>query len=524
MATQNARRDLRNRDDTVIHSIVCTENGQTFYEDFSGHTIVLNSDGYWCIARLTHTGELAPSPVRVSLTGADVAPGVATHLRPYSLLSIGLNMANRRIVSGELKGLCLPVKFLGEEHGPFTTEDIEAFFNDRNYTGFGNNGSVFEYFYYNSGKRLNYTCRVTPYYTTRHVRDHYTTLRWPAGIRELAREVIEHFQAHDPRVFDGLARDSSEYVRAINILYTGDKGRYRQGLWPCAISLDPPVPLNYGSAKDYNVCNMGYALSLGCFCHENGHMLCDFPDLYFLQSPSKGVGKFCLMSSFSDTCPAQVCTHLKLLVGWEESLDIMSNYEMEYSLSERQFACIENPNFPEGEYFILENRQRVGPDRDLPGSGLLVWLIKRGIDNQDGDPKAWGCRLIQADNRDDLETGRAPSGASDMFRKTTFSPSRMRHATWGDRTQARWTLAVSGSGPTMYVSLFDRDPVTCTEVAFPDHDHPVVRRRERTPGCSCGNMNSFWGCTVPECPYFRCDDCVRKMAVPIEVARCVHWL
>jgi len=40
---------------------------------------------------------------------------------------------------------------------------------------------------------------------------------------------------------------------------------------------------------------MDRELTLATFCHENGHLVCDFPDLYDYGPESRGVGNFCLM-------------------------------------------------------------------------------------------------------------------------------------------------------------------------------------------------------------------------------------
>ena len=40
---------------------------------------------------------------------------------------------------------------------------------------------------------------------------------------------------------------------------------------------------------DYQITDMGNRLTLGTFCHENGHMVCDFPDLY-PYTAGKGLG------------------------------------------------------------------------------------------------------------------------------------------------------------------------------------------------------------------------------------------
>ena len=49
------------------------------------------------------------------------------------------------------------------------------------------------------------------------------------------------------------------------------------------------------SFSDYQITSIGSELTLRTFCHENGHMICDFPDLYDYGDESSGVGDFCLM-------------------------------------------------------------------------------------------------------------------------------------------------------------------------------------------------------------------------------------
>src|SRR5690606_33219783 len=70
-----------------------------------------------------------------------------------------------------------------------------------------------------------------------------------------------------------------------------------------------------------------------------------------------------------------------------------------------------------GEYVLLENRQRVGSDQHLPGNGLLVWRI----DPEQGELGTWNSDerrptvgLIQADGREDLRRG-LPADAGDPF-------------------------------------------------------------------------------------------------------------
>ncbi len=79
----------------------------------------------------------------------------------------------------------------------------------------------------------------------------------------------------------------------------------------------------------YMLSSMGRSkddLSIGTFCHESGHMLCRWPDLYDYGSrdgdfeKSAGLGYYCLMSAGNHNdngrTPSPVCAYLRNLVGW----------------------------------------------------------------------------------------------------------------------------------------------------------------------------------------------------------------
>ena len=67
-------------------------------------------------------------------------------------------------------------------------------------------------------------------------------------------------------------------------------------------------------------------LSIGTFCHENGHLLCRFPDMYDYGErdgdniASAGIGSYCLMGSGNHLdygrSPSPVCAYLRDLAGW----------------------------------------------------------------------------------------------------------------------------------------------------------------------------------------------------------------
>ena len=101
------------------------------------------------------------------------------------------------------------------------------------------------------------------------------------------------------------------------------------------------------------------------------------------------------------------------------------------------------------EYFLLENRQRTGFDRALPGDGLLIWHIDESRENNE-DPAHYKVALMQADGSGDLEAARNQGDPSDPFRlqaarfDDTSNPSSRSYSGLPTSVAVR-TLSPSGS-------------------------------------------------------------------------------
>jgi M6 family metalloprotease-like protein len=185
---------------------------------------------------------------------------------------------------------------------------------------------VFDFFNDNSIGRCRYTNVVAPYYRALHPKTYYAdrTIPQPERAIELITEALAHHKANG---FDFSPRtaDSQGFVYATNVYYAGPvTNNWGEGLWPHAHHLGTAVSLAPGrSAFDYQFTAMGAELELGTFCHENGHMLCDYPDLYDYGDQSSGVGGFCLMcagNNVSEKNPIQISAYLKRLSGWARNV------------------------------------------------------------------------------------------------------------------------------------------------------------------------------------------------------------
>jgi len=141
----------------------------------------------------------------------------------------------------------------------------------------------------------------------------------------------------------------------------------------------------------------GRLVSIGVFCHEFGHLL-GMPDLYDTDYSTSGLGGFCLMAagswaraSASDppgSCPVLPCAWNKYLLGWvrpesveQGGVDSVASAELPAAAANpAAYRVLRNPGGADwraagtgtGEYFMVENRQRIGFDRGLPGSGFLI--------------------------------------------------------------------------------------------------------------------------------------------------------
>jgi M6 family metalloprotease-like protein len=368
----------------------------------------------------------------------------------------------QRQTVGDFVGLCLLIQF-PDEPGTIPQAEVDRFCNEPGYNGFGNNGSVYDYFRDISAGRFRFKNVVTPYYTSKHPRSYYTEekVKQPIRARQLIKEALTFFkdQGFD---FSALTTDDQQYVYATNVFYAGSRvNNWAKGLWPHAFHLLTPLELIPGKLSfDYQITDIGAELSLGTFCHENGHMVCNFPDLYDYGNESAGVGAFCLMcagANIDEKNPTHVAAYLKYRAGWAQSV-VPITAGLEAALSSAQNQYYIHRRSPT-EYFILENRNQAGRDLALPASGLGIWLVDELGDNSNEQMTPtlhYECSLKQADGRIDLETDPNNFGdATDLFRSDVndrFGGATRPNSHWWDGTPSG--LEVTAIGPAGPVITF----------------------------------------------------------------------
>ena len=204
-------------------------------------------------------------------------------------------LSGRKLHKGPVKGLTIIVDF-DDVTTSIPREAVIEMFNGADYHVNGNACSVHEYFQIVSSGKLNYVNEVYGPVQLSKRRSYYIS---NLLVKEALDLAIEQFGI---KLSDFDSRNEN-IVDAINFLYAGDS-QYSGELWPH----NSVAQYYYGPVRThfYQLTGLGshmVDLRIGTICHENGHLLCRFPDLYDYGrrdgdfEKSQGMGRYCLMSS-----------------------------------------------------------------------------------------------------------------------------------------------------------------------------------------------------------------------------------
>ncbi len=365
-------------------------------------------------------------------------------------------------------GLTLLIDF-DDDPATVPQAEIVNFCNGDNYSGFGNNGSVKKYFQDNSNGLLTYSNVVTIYIripSSLHLKSWYNDTTQDCGRQGnlLVRDAVSvmkglpNYTSEILPAFQNLTVDANNRVVAFNVFFAGaDSGRWSFGLWPHSWSLQEvgAQELSPGgkSVYRYQITNIGNSLELGTFCHENGHMLCGFPDIYDYDGDSRGgAGMFCLMNSGGHgNNPVQICAYLKEASGWATTTELTSTSSLAATVTAtaganfNHFYRYQKPGVPT-EYFLVECRDASGRDANLPASGVAIWHVDElgNKDDQRMTPNTahqnYEVTLVQADNQWDFELDMNEGDARDLYYSgniaagysNEFSDTSSPNAHWWD--------------------------------------------------------------------------------------------
>lgn len=472
------------------------------YETVDGYTVVYDeAQGQFCYAglagnRLISTGVPLdqPPPAGVvrhlqesaAVKRARIEERELMHRSPMALtferpvLTFGPNQGllnGRQLSNGPVRGLTILVNFR-DVVSTTTAADVDEMLNGENFTRNGNICSVREYFRRVSSGKLDYTNTVVGPFTLSRNRQDYVNILLVEEALNLAVASGLDLSQFDSR--------GEGIIDAVNILYAG-QSLYQGDLWPHNSFID----LQFGAFRTnlYLLTGLGRnpsELSIGTFCHENGHLLCRFPDMYDYGSrdndalDSAGIGYYCLMGAGNHLdfgrSPAPVCAYLRDLAGWCDTvvdLKTPGTYQAQHG---RYDVVMKYPSSKPNEYFLIENRTRMGLDRACPSSGLAIYhcdIFGSNELQQGTASQHYQCALLQADGRRDLENNLNQGDGSDLFgavagvavSSTSNPPSRE----WDGRDSELVVADISASGEMISFTVGQSVPAhTFTGQRSPD--------------------------------------------------------
>lgn len=271
--------------------------------------------------------------------------------------------------------------------------------------------------------------------------------------RTMAQEAA---QLSNPSVnFAPYDNDGNGFVDAFIVIHAGS-GAEQTGsvndIWSHKWNL--PAQFSADSTKIYPYLTVPEDSRIGVCCHELGHLLFGFPDLYDTDGSSEGIGNWCLMAGGSwngnGDIPAHPSAWCKVNQGWVSTIVQTTNADVSIQDVKNSHSVYRLWKDGTGgqEYFLVENRQRKLYDKKLPGDGLLIWHIDDSIASNTNEthPKV---KLVQADGLNQLEAGINRGDANDPYPGGTNNKSFSDTSTPNSKSYAgtKTCVSVTNIGP-----------------------------------------------------------------------------
>lgn len=460
---------------------ILTSEGDTdfvFFRDEAGYSLIKVKDHFEYAVIHPQLGHLVPSghiKGQADPTARGIPPGVQFSSR--RIRGIGLNNnpggPTFQAPKGEFNILIIPMRFA--DHRDRQVPDRETLHRIFNREGgdpeYAPAGSVRDYMHEVSYGQLTLNFTVTPWVDLPKTENYYAqwepvrTIANGYRIDEACFYALGAADTDWPQLdLSQFDRNKDGYIDAIGFLHSG-YGSEAGGNDPAGVSREGRIAsmqyslTEWTSRTGLKVRKVAVASSLfsnkggrpvrvGVLSHEAGHMM-GLPDLYNTRSHYQsdvgaGIGWWGILGDSwgfdqSQHYPLHMSPWSKAMLGWVEPKVIDQSGEFTIRAAERTPDIYRiDRGFPPGEYLLIENRQPVGFDQQIPpGSdgvrgGLAVWHIddRKIVQNDVGYPGLPGfpqnnahlrVALLQADGRFNLERNDNKGDGDDLFRSTGVS-------------------------------------------------------------------------------------------------------
>jgi len=523
---------LRQPDGAAIQLHIRGDEFCHWFEDERGYAVVRDREAY-VYARADADGRMVPTALRVGRHDPESA-GLKIGLRPSPGIRRGTSPAARLpareisvadaatpeipassiMAAGVVRNLVILCKFKDHDLATKTrtSNDFDVIFNRvGGDPTLAPSGSVRDYFTEASYGVIDLQSTVLAWVTLPSNEAYYADGQDGLGSypKNSQRMVEDALNLVDPVVdFGQFDANNDGYVDAIDIIHSGYGAETGGGggnwIWSHQWSLWA-LPRRKWTSQDRNASGgkvnvydyhteaalwgtSGTAITrIGVICHETGHFL-GLPDLYDTDGSSEGVGSYCLMANawgfdFTQRHPPHPSAWCKIELGWVTPTVIGPGTYAAPQVESNTSIFKISTGYPAGEYLLIENRQPVGFESDMPQGGLAIWHIDEaksdntaeGYPGQSGWPannNHYRVALLQADGLYQMEKKSNRGDGNDVYHgggvhaiTHVTVPSTDRYQNGIVASSSNTINQISSSGSTMtfvLVGALDPYPFTAT--------------------------------------------------------------
>jgi M6 family metalloprotease-like protein len=383
-------------------------------ETLDGYTLLYDSARYVAYATTDDAGHLIASNVRYRGDRSD-----AQNATPEggALLQKGLRYSPAQVavlqqrweatraaqqqraaaspVVGEKKALCVLMQY-PDMPMVKSRQDFENLLSQEGYSVDGAVGSVRDFYLENSYGQMMLNVTVVGPYTAAHGHDEYGDKSGRYDGADLAQEAITAAY-NDGVTLHEFANAADNRLETFHMIFAGhgsESSADPTDVWSHKWKLSSPLTLgdvviyDYSCSPELRKATGDNITHIGVICHELCHVFGAL-DFYDADGGSggnfEGTGNWDLMANGMwngpdeaswGTVPAHINMFQKIQYGWVTPVELTASQDvtdMPNAASNPAAYAITVGN--SGEQYILENRQRVKFDSQLPGHGLLIYHV-----------------------------------------------------------------------------------------------------------------------------------------------------
>lgn len=388
--------------------ITLVKKGDEFYhweQTVDGYTALINEKGFYVYAILDKSGNLMPSTVKthdskerdtdenafVSGLKKGLISSRQHQLKAAPIIAGGKSITKSCISpKGENKMICILVSFK-DSASVYTKTEISDVFNKTNYSRNGAKGCVRDYYLEASYGQLEINTDVYGPYTVSKNMAYYGSKYGGGNAGVMAAEALA--LADGDIDYSQYDNDGNGVVEGVYFIFAGldesEKGP-EEAIW-AHVSGIQGSPVYDGMSFDRYGCSSearkvgGRDITrIGVICHEMGHLLGspDFYDTnYLTDGEFEGTGSYDLMcdGNWNDlgNLPSHPNGYIKTQIfKWATANPIsvaQTGLTIKNNEENTEYYYINTPTL--NEYFLLENRSRIGFDVEIPVEGLIIYHV-----------------------------------------------------------------------------------------------------------------------------------------------------